>query len=144
MRLLCMRLLRSSHAYCGKETPTSCTWRARALLRVPKVAMLFSSSPVLSVVIKSIRPCGVPALTRVSVRARHAQCVEKRRAHAVPYTVYYIRYAHERAILLWLARGANHQSIYNACVCLVLVKWRHKDRFDSSTRNQRGQHVLTV
>ena len=37
--------------------------------------------------------CGVPALTRVSVRARHAQCVEKRRAHVVPYTVYYIRYA---------------------------------------------------
>ena len=148
-----MRLLRSSHAYyCGKEPPTSCTWkwRARALLRVPNVAMLFSSSPVLSVVITSIRPCGVPALerfskllvsliihmtttpcvygtwngsdrwprtstlrssilfflshggritcervtwTRVRVRARHAQCVVKRRAHAVPYTVYYIRYA---------------------------------------------------
>ena len=55
--------------------------------------MLFLSSPVLSVVIKSIRPCGVPALTRVCVRARHTQYVEKQRAHAVPYTVYYIWYA---------------------------------------------------
>ena len=63
-----MRLLQSSHAYCRKEPPTSCTWkwRARALLRMPKVAMLFSSSPVLSVVITSIRPCGVPALERFS------------------------------------------------------------------------------
>ena len=144
-----MRLLRSSPAYFWKEPHTSCTWqwRPRALLRVPKVAMLFSSSPVLSVVITSIRPCGVPALerfskvlvsliihmtttpcvygkqkwslatyldasveysfslshggrimcervtwTRVRVRSQHAQCVEKRHAHAVPYTVYYIRY----------------------------------------------------
>ena len=39
------------------------------------------------------RQCGVPALMRVSVRARHAQCVENRRVHAIPYTVYYIRYA---------------------------------------------------
>ena len=31
--------------------------------------------------------------TCVCVRARYAQCVEKRRAHTVPYTVYYIRYA---------------------------------------------------
>ena len=63
-----MRLLRSSHAYCGKEPPTSCTWkwRAWALLRVPKVAILFLSSPVLSVVITSIRLCRVPAHERFS------------------------------------------------------------------------------
>ena len=100
-----MRLLRSSHAYCGNEPPTSCTWRARALLQVPKVVMLFSSSLVLSVVIKSIRPCGVPALTRVSVRARHAQCVEKQCAHAVPYTVYYIRYVLRPTITYALIKG---------------------------------------